>query len=538
MPTRSPKPLLERLVNHPWLIGDPTTPGRQLGRRVRWFTATAIVVANAVGAIVVICFALFVLPKPEGIDDVDIYLSNLALALAYLAIAIAIGVGWGRRLVEGGRDGTEGWLHHDRQPNADEQLRVLRAPLRIMLVEAVLWGLAVLGFAGLNAFFSPLLALGVGLTVALGGLTTSSVAYLLTELALRPVASRALASGAMERRGVPGVTSRWLLAWALGTGAPIVGLGLVGIVALTSVEIDENTLAVTVVTLSSIALVFGALASLLAAYATVHPIGSIRRGLAKVREGDFDVRLGVWDSTEIGLLQAGFNEMVAGLRERERIRDLFGRQVGQEVAQQALARGDFDLGGEECDVAVLFVDVIGSTELAATSSPREVVDLLNRFFAEVIEVVESNGGWINKFEGDAALAIFGAPGRLDDADGRALRAARELDERLRERVDQLAAGIGVASGPVVAGHIGAEQRFEYTVIGDPVNEAARLTELAKSRPTRVLAASGVVERAGDGEAARWELGESVELRGRGELTTVASPRAVARSADAQPLAPS
>jgi len=537
MPTPSPKPLLERLVSHPWLIGDPTTPGRQLGKRVRWFTATAIVVANAVGAAVVICFALFVLPKPEGVDDPEIYLSNLALALAYLAIAIAIGVSWGRRLVEGGPGGTEAWLHQDRQPTPDEQLRVLRAPLRIMVVEAVLWGIAVVGFAGLNAVFSVLLALGVGLTVALGGLTTSSVAYLLTELALRPVASRALASGATDRRGVPGVTSRWLLAWALGTGAPIVGLGLVGIVALTSVEIEENALAVTAVTLSSIALVFGALASLLAAYATVHPIGSIRRGLAKVREGDFDVQLGVWDSTEIGLLQAGFNEMVAGLRERERIRDLFGRQVGHEVAQQALARGDVDLGGEECDVAVLFVDVIGSTELAATSSPREVVDLLNRFFAEVIETVERNGGWINKFEGDAALAIFGAPGRLDDADGRALRAARELDERLRERVDQLAAGIGVASGAVVAGHIGAEQRFEYTVIGDPVNEAARLTELAKSRPTRVLAASGVVERALDDEAARWELGESVELRGRGELTTIASPRAVEASSQPQPLAP-
>jgi adenylate cyclase len=533
MTTPSLKPALDRLVNHPWLIGDPTTPGRVLGTRVRWLTATAIVIANAVGAVVVICFAIFVLPKPEGVDGSDVYGPNLALALAYLAVALGVGIRWGRRLVEGGRDGIRGWLEEDREPSADEQLRVLRAPLRIMVVEAALWGLAVVCFSTLNAFFSPLLALGVGLTVALGGLTTSSVAYLLTELALRPVASRALASGASDRRGVPGVTARWLLAWALGTGAPIVGLGLVGIVALTSVEIDESVLAVTAVTLSGIALVFGALASLLAAYATVHPIGSIRRGLAKVSDGDFDVRLGVWDSTEIGLLQAGFNEMVAGLRERERIRDLFGRQVGKEVAQQALARGDFDLGGEECDVAVLFVDVIGSTAFAASRSPREVVDLLNRFFAEVIEVVERHGGWINKFEGDAALAIFGAPGRLDDADGRALAAARELDVRLRDRIEELAAGIGVASGAVVAGHIGAQQRFEYTVIGDPVNEAARLTELAKGRATRVLAASGVVERAGRGEAARWELGESVELRGRGELTTIASPKADERLASPQ-----
>jgi adenylate cyclase len=521
---RAVKALIDRLVNHPWLIGDPTTPGAKLATRVRWLTTTAIVLANAVGAAVVISFALFVLPRPDGVDGPEVFWPNLGLALAYVVGAIAIGVGWGRRRVESGRAGIGGWLVEDRSPTPEEQLRVLRAPLRIMVVEAVLWGAAVVCFATLNAFFSVLLALGVGLTVALGGITTSSVSYLLTELALRPVASRALATGAPERRGVPGVTARWLLAWALGTGAPIVGIGLVGIVALTSVEIDESVFAVTTVTLCGFALVFGAIASLLAAYATVHPIGSIRRGLADVQRGDFDVRLGVWDSTEIGLLQAGFNEMVAGLRERERIRDLFGRQVGREVARQALAREDFDLGGAECEVAVLFVDVVGSTELAASQPPHRVVELLNLFFGEVVEAVEANGGWINKFEGDAALAVFGAPGRLDDAEGRALRTARELDARLRERVAALSAGIGVAAGVVVAGHIGAEQRFEYTVIGDAVNEAARLTELAKAAPSRVLASGRAVELAGAEEAARWELGEPVELRGRGRPTVLATPR--------------
>jgi len=517
------RPLLDRMVAHPWLIGDPNTPGAEIGRRVRWLTIFAIVLANLGGAAVVICFGLFALPKPDGVGGPDVTWSNLGLAFAYLAVAIAIGVTWGRRLVEGGSYGIGGWLADDRPPTPAEQLRVLRAPLRVMLVEVVLWGAAVVAFAVLNLFFSPLLALGVGLTVALGGLTTGSVAYLLTELALRPVASRALAAGPVDRRGVPGVTARWLFAWALGTGAPIVGLGLVGIVALTSVEIEETPLAVTAVALSGIALVFGALASLLAAYATVHPIGSIRRGLDDVRRGDFDVQLGVWDTTEIGLLQAGFNEMVSGLRERERIRDLFGRQVGRDVARQALAAGDVDLGGVECEVAVLFVDVVGSTELAATRPPREVVDLLNRFFGEVVATVEANGGWINKFEGDAALAIFGAPSRIDDRDGRALRTARELDGRLRAAVGELRAGIGIASGLAVAGHVGAEQRFEYTVIGDPVNEAARLSELAKAHDPPVLAAGVAVDRATAGERSRWERGDAVELRGRGAPTVLCRP---------------
>ena len=278
-----------------------------------------------------------------------------------------------------------------------------------------------------------------------------------------------------------------------------------------------------------IALVFGALLSALAAYATVHPIASIRGGLAKVQAGDFDVRLGVWDSTEVGLLQAGFNDMAAGLRERERIRDVFGRHVGTDVAREALTREGGELGGEECTVAVLFVDLVGSTALAASNPPQRVVELLNRFFAEVVDVVERHGGWINKFQGDAALAIFGAPVAIEDAHGSALRAARELCERLRERVAGVEAAIGVASGVAVAGQIGAEQRFEYTVIGDPVNEAARLTELAKSRSGRLLASGETVAAAADGEASQWELGEAVTLRGRSRETAVATPRAHAVS---------
>jgi adenylate cyclase len=485
-------------------------------------TVAAIVLANAIGATVVISFAVWALPKPDDRPDAALW-ANLALAGVYILIALVIGVVWGRRLVEGGRHGTAGWVQAGRAPTAEERVRVLRGPLRIMGVQAVLWGAAVICFTLLNLIFDPLLALGVGLTVALGGITISAAAYLLGELALRPVASRALASGPVDRRGVPGVGGRWLLAWALGTGAPIIGLMLVGIVALTSVPITKDTLAITTIVLAAIALAFGALVSSLAAYATVHPIASIRQGLARVREGDLDVELGVWDSTEMGLLQAGFNEMVAGLRERERIRDLFGRQVGQDVARQALAREDLQLGGEVCEVTVLFVDIVGSTRLAATRPPQEVVELLNRFFAEVVDIVERHGGWINKFEGDAALAIFGAPAPLEDASGCALRAARDLDERLRARVPELQAGIGVAAGSVVAGHIGAERRFEYTVIGDPVNEAARLTELAKSHPGRVIASTSTVGQAGEDERSRWQRGETAILRGRDRETGLSHP---------------
>lgn len=524
---------LDRLAAHPWLVGgDPRTPGRRLHRRVRALTMGAIVVANAVGAAVVLCFALFALPKPEGLAD-HVRVVNLCAALGYVAVALVVGARWGARVVEGGRSGIRGWLVADRPPDRAEQRAVLIAPLRVMAVAAALWGVAVVGFVALNLAFSGLLALGVGLTVALGGLTTSATAYLLAELALRPVASRALAAGPVQRRGLPGVGTRWLLAWALGTGVPIVGLLLVGIVSLTDLPVTKTELSVTTVALCAAGLGFGALVSGLAAYATVHPIAAIRAGLARVRRGDLDVELPVWDSTQMGLLQAGFNEMVAGLRERERIRDLFGRQVGADVARQALADGDggadVQLGGRVREVAVLFVDLVGSTALAARRPPQEVVALLNRFFAEVVDAVEEQGGWINKFAGDAALAIFGAPVALADKETRALRAARTLAQRLRARVPELEAAIGVSVGPAVAGRIGAQRRFEYTVIGDPVNEAARLTELAKQAPGRVLASGAALDAADPAEAARWQERDEVVLRGRSQPTRTAAPRPAVRS---------
>jgi adenylate cyclase len=214
--------------------------------------------------------------------------------------------------------------------------------------------------------------------------------------------------------------------------------------------------------------------------------------------------------------------MVEGIRERERLRDLFGRQVGEDVARHALERGT-ELGGEVRDVAVLFVDVVGSTELAATRPPTEVVDVLNEFFCVVVDVVREHGGSVNKFEGDAALCVFGAPLEREDPPGDALAAARELGPRLRAEVPELDVGIGVSAGPAVAGNVGSQERFEYTVIGDPVNEAARLTELAKREPNRTLASERAVAAARGEEAAHWALGEEQTLRGRRAPTRLATP---------------
>ena len=179
------------------------------------------------------------------------------------------------------------------------------------------------------------------------------------------------------------------------------------------------------------------------------------------------------------------------------------------------------LGGESRKVAVLFVDVVGSTTYATQHTPQEVVIALNEFFERVVAVVHEYHGSINKFQGDAALAIFGAPNPLPDSTGNALAAARELRARLQNV--ELGAGIGVATGTVVAGHIGARERYEYTVIGDAVNSASRLTDLAKTTPGGVLTTAATLRDAGEAEQARWTLMKSVELRGRSTLTRLARP---------------
>jgi adenylate cyclase len=270
------------------------------------------------------------------------------------------------------------------------------------------------------------------------------------------------------------------------------------------------------------ALVIGLTGTALTAMSIADPLRELRWALGEVQRGNYHAHMKIYDASALGLLQAGFNDMVRGLSERHRLRDLFGRYVGEDVARRALQSRP-ELGGQECTVAVLFVDLVGSTTLAATCPPAEVVNRLNEFFGIVVETVDHYGGFVNKFQGDAALAIFGAPLQHPDACGAALAAARGLRDELIEVLGTNEFGIGVSAGHAIAGHIGAQARFEYTVIGGPVNEAVCLTELAKLEQGHVLASAIAVSGARDGEALCWDISETVELPGRIKSTQLARP---------------
>jgi adenylate cyclase len=494
--------------------------GEAIVRRVGLPLAAAILTANVAGALVVFVFLAWVLPLPDVPDELHARRTN-AIVLAFgLLAALVAGLTWSyRRLLPARR-----WLLAGRAPSAGEQRTTLRAPARLLVVQATLWSIACAGFVALNLQYSNRLAGAVGITIVLGGAVTCSLGYLLADRILRPVTQRALAQSVPVEPAVPGVAARVLLAWALSTGAPVLGLVLVGAGEVTGIsDASGDRLAVTILFLGTVALAVGLAGMTLAARSVADPVERVRRAVAAVGEGRTDVVLPVTDGGEVGLLQAGFNRMVAGLREREELRDMFGRQVGEDVARQALERG-VELGGEELDVGVLFVDLVGSTRLASELPPADVVALLNEFFGAVVTAVTEHGGSVNKFEGDAALCVFGAPLPREDAAGDALAAARALRARLRDELPRADFGIGVSAGSAVAGNIGAAERFEYTVIGDPVNEAARLTELAKSDAGRVLASGAALERARDGERGRWEECDRVRLRGRAGESLLVRPR--------------
>jgi adenylate cyclase len=468
--------------------------------------------ANAVGAIAVFVFQTVVTPRPSHPRRDDVI--SLVVFVVYLSVTAVVAGIIGTRLV--GQIRT--WAVGGRQPTPADRELALRVPLILAVGSFGFWLIAAVIFAGLGVGFG-----NAGIDVVrgfvgtvLGGLTTSALSFLLVERNARPLFALALATGDHSRSQYLGLRPRLMLSWTLGSGVPLVSILLL----LQRPEPRGAPTAFLAVT----GLLVGAATMFIAARSVSDPLDALRAGVEQVGGGDLSAGVQVDDGGEVGLLQAGFNTMVTGLRERERLQDLLGRHVGEEVARQALEREE-GLGGEQRQVSVLFVDLIGSTALAQRRPATDVVQTLNALFGAVVRCAGEEGGWVNKFEGDGALCVFGAPDALADHADRALRAARRLRQVLAAeaaRHDGLDAGIAVSSGPVVAGNVGAERRYEYTVIGDPVNEAARLVEEAKRCASRVLASQSSVDAAGD-EAREWRPVGELELRGRAAPTRAFEP---------------
>jgi adenylate cyclase len=262
------------------------------------------------------------------------------------------------------------------------------------------------------------------------------------------------------------------------------------------------------------------------------PIAELEEGTRRVGGGDLETKVPVFSTDETGELARSFNRMVAGLVERERIREAFGTYLDREVADHILRAGT-DLAGAEVEVTVMFLDVRDFTGFAERVSAPEVVSTLNRLFELVVPIIHEHGGHVDKFVGDGLLAVFGAPRRQEDHADQALAAALEIAAAVDQELDrQLEVGLGLNSGRVVAGNVGGGGRLEFSVIGDVVNVAARV-EAATRLTGDVILVSEHTRRLLKAGRAQLEERPQVPLKGKRRPVMLYAPRPAPRRAPAR-----
>ncbi len=248
--------------------------------------------------------------------------------------------------------------------------------------------------------------------------------------------------------------------------------------------------------------------------------------LKHVKKGNFNINLDETRSDELGAMAWGINEMTKGLRQREKIREAFGRFVNPEIAQEFIEKyaneaKDVRNYGELKKVAVLMCDIRGFTALSAKLEPSAVTAMLNKYFSQMVAVAQNEGGLVDKFIGDAIMVVFGVIGQKNPS-VQAIRAGIGMRTALNALNKQIESdglqpidnGIGIHYGDVVAGYIGSEERLEYTVIGSTVNIASRLCDVARKPNPALVFTKEVVEEAKD----VFKMGAlgSANLKGVGE----------------------
>jgi adenylate cyclase len=220
---------------------------------------------------------------------------------------------------------------------------------------------------------------------------------------------------------------------------------------------------------------------------SLRPIRDLAEGTQRVAAGDYSQRLPVVQDDDLGALAGSFNRMQAGLAERQRLQAAFGTYVDPTLAARLLEQGDDVFTGERREVTVMFVDVRDFTPFAEANTAEETVGRLNALFEIVVPAVVDAGGHVNKFLGDGALAVFGAPNDLADHADAAVNAAVLIQRLVAERFGgELRIGIGINTGVVIAGTIGGAGKLEFTLIGDTVNVAARVEQFTKTTGDAIL----------------------------------------------------
>ncbi|MCR4295999.1 MAG: adenylate/guanylate cyclase domain-containing protein, partial [Elusimicrobia bacterium] len=258
------------------------------------------------------------------------------------------------------------------------------------------------------------------------------------------------------------------------------------------------------------------------------PLAELVRKMELVADGDFSVRTSILSDDELGRIKGHFNEMVEGLAQRERIKDTFGKFLSVEVARRLIADGDIELGGEDIEATILFSDIRGFTTLSEAMSAKAVVSFLNAYFAHITEPIMGHGGFINKFIGDAVMGVFapqfGSKLHVDDALNAALGMRAKLAEFNAKGLmpETVSFGVGIHTGPLVAGNVGTEKRMEYTLIGDTVNIASRIEGENKALGSTILISGDAYDRLSPDLRSRtsFERHDNIRIRGKKKTLTL------------------
>jgi class 3 adenylate cyclase len=315
------------------------------------------------------------------------------------------------------------------------------------------------------------------------------------------------------------------------TAKLVVALLVISIAPLAAIIValfsyDGDRLKVEITNVVGVALMGVAISGYFVTRSLLGPIRNLSRAMAKVADGDLSQSVPVTSNDEVGELTGQFNNMVGGLREREQIRETFGRYVDESVAATILRRqGEGAVRGETGEATILFTDIAGFTTIAEYLAPHELVAVLNDYLETVLAPIRAHGGVVNTFIGDGLFASFNMPLACEGHPAAAVRAAIDIQRAVGSRTfgDQgvaLDTRIGISTGPVVGGSVGAGQRLSYTLLGDTVNLAARLEELNKQYGTRILVSQSTREAGGDGCVFQ-PLG-SVVVRGRSDAVAIFS----------------
>jgi class 3 adenylate cyclase len=397
-----------------------------------------------------------------------------------------------------------------------------------LFVAAPAWDVFAVVYLGLPGYVIPLLIVGNCLVY----LYWELLRFLSTERWLRPVL-RELGAAPPDDAAGPGLTislrTRLLAslpALALITGAVAPG-------ASSGVTDQAARLGLGLGAAFVVTLIVGIPLIELLAYSVATPIAELEEATRRVAGGDLEVRVPVTSTDESGRLARSFNEMVAGLAERERLRETFGAYVDPEIAEHILREGT-DLGGEEVEVTMMFLDVRDFTGYAERAEAQDVVAALNRLWECVVPVIHEHGGHVDKFVGDGLLAVFGAPRRQADHADEAVAAALEIDEHVKRDLDgELEIGIGINSGSVVAGNVGGAGRLEFSVIGDAVNVAARVEAATRETGDPILVTGATRDLMQDPDRVGLEERDAVPLKGKTESVELFAVRATSAASAAR-----